>query len=68
MRIRILLAMQGGAERYQLPRFSPRSFILIGHFGKKARHDFEDVRGYPVCRSMSVAEAVKPQVFLRLVE
>jgi hypothetical protein len=68
MRVSILLAMQSHAESNQPPGIALRIFRAIAHVGKVAGDDLADVRGDRARRSTSFAEAVKPQVLLRLAE
>jgi hypothetical protein len=68
MCMRILLAMQGGAERNQMPGIYPWILITGRYSSKVAGHDLADVRGNLAGLPAAFAEAVKPQVLLRLVE
>src|SRR5262245_6596753 len=68
MRIRILLAMQRSAQCDQSQGMAPGIFITLGHFGKVGRYDSDDICRNLAWLSASVAEAVKPEVLLCLVE
>ena len=64
----ILLAMQRSSQRDQSPGVSLRIFLVARDFIEMVSDDFSDICGNLACVSAAVAEAVKPQVFLGLME